>query len=89
MKPALDNSLVDSHHVYKTNGNWYISFYDKNDEIMVHNIELITPDYVYRENGTYKWIRTNVFTKWGANRIAKKFLAGQIPDFKFRTRPLP
>lgn len=90
MKPALDNSLVDTFFLYRTDGDWYVSFYDKDDKIISHNIELINSDNLYRESHQiYKWARVNAITKWGANRIVKKFLQGKIPDFKLKTRPLP
>ena len=93
--PALDNKYVDRFYLYKTHGVYWVSFYlrgeeiSSNDKIMTHNIEVITPDYVYRTNEKRDWAQLTATTKWGARRIVKRFLAGKIKDFKVPLRPLP
>ena len=87
--PAPDNKKVDTFLVYKTNGLYWVSFYDKDDKIMIHDIDLITPNYVYRTTESREWAQSTATTKYGANRIVKKFLAGKIKDFFWRPRPLP
>lgn len=90
LTPAPDNALIETFFIYKTDGVYWVSFYDKNDNIIIHNVDMITPDNVYRARYEQReWAQLVATTKWGATRIVKKFLAGKIKDFKKPIRPLP
>jgi len=86
---AKDNSLVKRFFLYRTDGYWWVCFEDENGDPMIHNIDLITPDCIYRRIQPIKWARITSLTKFGAKRLVKKFLAGKIKDFERPERPLP
>lgn len=89
-KPAQDNSLVKYHSLRRVDGDWWVSFYDKSNEPMYHYISIIS-DKVYRSTKPVMWACVIPFvpTKRAANKLVKKFLAGDIKEFTLRERPMP
>lgn len=88
LTPAPDNALIETFFIYKTDGAYWVSFYDKNDNIIIHNVDMITPDNVYR--ATYEkreWAQLVATTKWGAARIVKNSLPVKLKITKDPTDP--
>lgn len=87
MNPAPDNYEVNELAFVKYEGCWWVAFLDEDGNKMRHKINLITSTSVHRsEVQVFEYARIIALTKWGAQRIVKKFLAGKIPDHRLPTR---